>query len=206
MVSQLPLSLEAATAIAMPKIAQMTNNRKDIVHSPPNLTKIGMGMRPEDGDFYYYNFEFSSVTEPLEQPTWGTVAVLLDGTAIESRPTGCPTPRFGRDYGFTDDVNVGAVYFSAIALLVLTTFLYAPVAVLLSRRARARLLIATCALAAIGAALALVRARLGLDYSLLDAPSGSEFGILLGVLPALLFVELLMRWLVSADGAPRPAG
>ncbi len=199
----LPLSREAATAIAEPEIAKITNNRTNILRLPPELRKIGMAKRIEEGDFYYYNFQFTSVGEPVDQRIEGTVGVLLDGSTIESRSMGCPAPRFGRGYGFLDDVNEGFVYLSAIVLLVLTTFVYAPVAVLLDRRVRARLLKAICVLAAIGAAMALVRARLGLDYPLINAPSGIEFGLLLGVLPAFFFVELLVRWLVSLDGARR---
>jgi hypothetical protein len=199
----LPLSLEAATAIAAPKIAQMTDNRTDILRSQPELKKIAMGRRPEEGDFYYYEFAFRSVGEPRDRQIAGTVAVLLDGSTIESRSTGCPAPRFGRAYGFLDDVNVAFVYLSAIVLLVVTTFFYAPVAILLARRVRSRLLIAVGVFAAIGAAMALVRAQLGLDYPLVNLPSGVEFGLLLGVLPAFLFVELLLRWLVPVGGSSR---
>jgi hypothetical protein len=204
----IPLSLEAATAIATPALERMTAGH--VVHrSDAKLEKVGMGRRPEEGDAYFYRFEFSSRTGPQGRAMEGEVLVLLDGSLIESTSTGCPVPRFGRGYGFADDVEVPAVLFSMFGFLVLTTLVYAPIAIFLGRRARGWLLAAVAATALAGAAMGLARAYIGYSYPLLSLPSGMEFGVLLGVLPAVVFVNALVtsiappRGREPATGAPQ---
>jgi hypothetical protein len=194
----LPLSEKAAMAIASPEIDRLTARRSDIYRLDPRLVKVGMGKHPERGDLYYYRFDYGSLPGKAESEIGGVVFVFLDRSVLKSRSTGCPVPRFGIGYGFLDDIHGAIVVFATIGFAVLVTFFYAPLAILINRRIRKRLLFTVATVAVLAAAMGFARAWMGEAYPLLALPSGVEFAILLGALPGMLFVEFLVRRLVTS--------
>jgi hypothetical protein len=192
-----PLAIESAATIAQADVERIVDGRHDVRLGAPALNSIRMNKYPERGDFYYYKIEFSTAGSGDTEVT-GAVFVLLDGSTIRSRSADCPVPRFGKAYGFLDDVNPGFVPLSAAALFVAVAAIYSPLAVFIGPRVRRGLIVVVAIIGLIGTIAAFSRASLGLDYPLLNFPSGVEFGALLGALPAMLMIEFLVRHFIPS--------